>query len=662
MTIDISKEVNFIWNIADKLRGAYTSDKYKDVIIPMVILRRFECALADTKKAVVEKYTSDKNCPTKVLEKISKYSFYNTSRFDLKELLNDQNHIKPNLLNYIDAFSDNIKEILENLEFSKQIDKMHKENCLFSIVKAFSELELDPSTVSNHTMGYIFEDLIRRFSENAEAGDHYTGRDIIALMVEILLHGADISGENKVISVLDQACGTGGMLSVANEKLKEKNNQAQIYLYGQEINGESYAICKADMLIKGQDEKNILKTDTLKNNEFSNEKFDFIIENPPFGTPWGGEKAKDGVEDAVKQASENKTRFLAGLPAKSDAQLLFMQSALERVKDKGKIAIIQNGSPLFSGDTLSGESQIRRYLLENDYIDAIIALPTELFYNTGIATYIWVLRKQKPNNRQGKLALIDASSEFVKLRKAMGNKRNELSKENIAKITELYADFKENELCKIYANSEFIYKEYSIMTPTQKSYTISDESLENLPSTFYNDTKIAELESKDALNAKEAKELAKQKELKSLCDEIIKALSEHKSDKKYLNKDEFVKELKGILDLDTKTLEKVAKILSSDDENADIQRDKKGDIIYDKDSRDSEIININASIDEYMRAEVLPHLPKAKAFDENKIGAEIPFTRYFYKYTEPKSTDEIKLEFKELEKEARELEKGLFDE
>lgn len=379
MTIDISKEVNFIWNIADKLRGAYTSDKYKDVIIPMVILRRFECALAKSKKSVLEMFEKNSNCPPKVLEKISKYSFYNTSRFDLKELLNDQNHIKPNLLNYIDAFSDNIKEILENLEFSKQIDKMHKENCLFSIVKAFSELELDPSTVPNHTMGYIFEDLIRRFSENAEAGDHYTGRDIIALMVEILLHGADISGENKVISVLDQACGTGGMLSVANEKLKEKNNQAQIYLYGQEINGESYAICKADMLIKGQDEKNILKTDTLKNNEFINEKFDFIIENPPFGTPWGGKKAKDGVEDAVKKAHEDKTRFIAGLPAKSDAQLLFMQSALERVKDKGKIAIIQNGSPLFSGDTLSGESQIRRYLLENDYIDAIIALPTELF-------------------------------------------------------------------------------------------------------------------------------------------------------------------------------------------------------------------------------------------------------------------------------------------
>ena len=629
--MDISKEVNFIWNIADKLRGAYTSDKYKDVIIPMVILRRFECALADTKKDVLEKYNSDKNCPTKVLERLSGYQFYNTSKFDLKELRNDQNNIKANLKNYIDGFSDNIKEIFENLEFQKQIDKMSKENCLFSIIKAFSELDLDPKIVPNHTMGYIFEELIRKFSENAEAGDHYTGRDIIALMVDILLFGVDIQGDNKVISVLDQACGTGGMLSIANEKLKAQNNKAQIYLYGQEINGESYAICKADILIKGQNEKNILKTDTLKNNEFPNEKFDFIIENPPFGTSWGGEKAKDGVEDAVKLAYESKSRFLAGL--------------------------------LFTGDTTSGESQIRRYLLENDYIDSIIALPTDLFYNTGIATYIWILRKSKPNERKGKLALIDASSFYIKLRKSMGNKRNELNEQNIAQITQIYKDFKENEHCKIYTNSEFIYKEYTIMTPLQKSYTITDESLEGLKSTFYNDTKITELENKDELTQKEQKELSKQKEAKELASVIINKLNNHKDGKKYLNKDEFISFLKQILDIkDTKTLDKIAKIFSRDDDEAQIQRDKKGEIIYDKDSRDSEIININANIDEYMKSEVLPHLPLAKAFDEGKIGAEIPFTRYFYKYQSPKSTDEIKLEFKNLEKEAIELESGIFDE
>lgn len=660
--MDISKEVNFIWNIADKLRGAYTSDKYKDVIIPMVILRRFECALADTKSTVLTKFSTDANCPVTVLEKASGYNFYNTSRFDLKELLNDQNNIKANLLNYINGFSANIKEILANLDFPKQIEKMHKENCLFSIVKAFSELDLDPSSVPNHKMGYIFEDIIRRFSENAEAGDHYTGRDIIALMVEILLFDADVSGENRVISVLDQACGTGGMLSVANETIKEKNKHAVVYLYGQEINGESYAICKADMLIKGQKEQNILKTDTLKNNEFANEKFDFIIENPPFGTPWGGEKAKDGVEYAVKKAFEEKSRFLAGLPAKSDAQLLFMQSALERIKDNGKIAIIQNGSPLFSGDTLSGESQIRRYLLENDYIDAIIALPTELFYNTGIATYIWVLRKQKPKDRKGKLALIDASSLFFKLRKAMGNKRNELSKENIAQIIKIYTEFQNSNLCKIYSNSEFIYKEYTIMTPLQKSYSITDESLENLPSAFYNESKLADLLAKDELSPKEQKELEKQKGAKVLCENITQKLKAKTSHKVYLNKDEFIKVLKAVLENDAKTLEKIAAALSCDDENADIQTDKKGEILYDKDSKDSEIININADIDEYMKKEVLPHLKGAKAFDENKIGAEIPFTRYFYKYQSPKSTEQIKLEFQRLEKETKELENGLFDE
>lgn len=660
--MDISKEVNFIWNIADKLRGAYTSDKYKDVIIPMVILRRFECALADTKSKVLTKFSADASCPVTVLEKASGYNFYNTSRFDLKELLNDQNNIKANLLNYIDGFSANIKEILANLDFPKQIEKMHKENCLFSIVKAFSELDLDPASVPNHKMGYIFEDIIRRFSENAEAGDHYTGRDIIALMVEILLFDADVSGENRVISVLDQACGTGGMLSVANETIKEKNKHAVVYLYGQEINGESYAICKADMLIKGQKEQNILKTDTLKNNEFANEKFDFIIENPPFGTPWGGEKAKDGVEYAVKKAFEEKSRFLAGLPAKSDAQLLFMQSALERIKDNGKIAIIQNGSPLFSGDTLSGESQIRRYLLENDYIDAIIALPTELFYNTGIATYIWVLRKQKPKDRKGKLALIDASSLFVKLRKAMGNKRNELSKENIAQIIKIYTKFQNSNLCKIYSNSEFIYKEYTIMTPLQKSYSITNESLENLPSAFYNESKLADLLAKDELSPKEQKELEKQKGAKVLCENITQKLKAKTSHKVYLNKDEFIKALKAVLENDAKTLEKIAAALSCDDENADIQTDKKGEILYDKDSKDSEIININADIDEYMKKEVLPHLKGAKAFDENKIGAEIPFTRYFYKYQSPKSTEQIKLEFQRLEKETKELENGLFDE
>lgn len=672
MQIDISKEVNFIWDIADRLRGAYKSDKYKDVIIPMVILRRFECALSDTKSKVIEIFSNNKNTPTQLLCKSSGYDFYNTSKFDLKELLNDQNHIKANLLSYIDGFSDNVKEILENLEFSKQIEKMHNENCLYGIIQSFSTLDLDPKTVPNHKMGYIFEDLIRRFSENAQAGDHYTGRDIVKLMVDILIFNSDISSDNCVVSVLDQACGTGGMLSVANEAIKEQNPSANVYLYGQEINGESYAICKADMLIKGQSAKNIRKTDTLKSDEFPDEKFHFIIENPPFGVPWGGKKAKDGVEESIKEQSQNGSRYLSKLPAKNDSQLLFMLSALDKIRDDGKIAIIQNGSPLFSGDTLSGESQIRRYLLERDYIDSIIALPTELFYNTGIATYIWILCKQKPENRRGKVALIDASKEFIKLRKAMGNKRNELSKENIEKIFKLYADFEENELCKIFNNREFIYKEYTIKQPMQRSYTINDETIENAISQIVDINRLNELEDKirndEGLNKKERKSIEKLRKAKNLADKVQIILTNHKSDKVFLSLDEFSNYAASFLDIkkengkkDTTTINKIIKSLSKIDKNAQIQRDKDG-IIYDDATKDSEIINIDASIDEYMKAEVLPHLPNAKAFDEGKIGAEIPFTRYFYKYQSPKSTDEIKLEFKNLEKEAIELESGLFDE
>lgn len=649
-TLNIEETQNFIWRIADKLRGAYHSDKYKDVIIPMVILRRFECALEKTKPQVLQEYQTDKDSP--LLKNLSGYSFYNTSKFDLKELLNDQTNIKANLENYISGFSENIKDIFNNLEFQRQIDKMYKENCLYSIVKAFSELDLDPQNVPNHTMGYIFEDLIRRFSENAEAGDHYTGRDIIKLMVEILLSDVQIL-DFQVIHILDQACGTGGMLSMASEVISNKNKNARICLYGQEINGESYAICKADMLIKGENENNIKKADSLKEDKFANEKFDFVIENPPFGTPWGGDKAKDGVEKAVFTANENKTRFIAGLPSKSDAQLLFLQSALEKIKDNGKVAIIQNGSPLFSGETLSGESQIRKYLLENDFIDSIIALPTDLFYNTNIATYIWILRKQKPQNRKGKVALIDASGEFVKLRKAMGNKRNELSQANIENILQIYQNFCDSDICKIYENSHFMYKEFFVMTPLQKSYCLNAQNLLQVQAIFQNQKSKSKKNSKNIISDQQAQQ-------------IISTLSQQVSEQKYLNKKDFVTFLKDILvseNLDAKTIDKIAAKCSQNDPEAEIQTDNDGNIIYDKDSKDSEIININVDIAEYMQNQVLPHLPNAiSIFDDERVGAEIAFTRYFYRYQTPNSTEEIKKQFLTLQATATELESEIFDE
>ena len=460
--VDVSTEVNFIWSIANKLRGTYQSDKYKDVIIPMVIIRRFECALAPTKQKVVDQFKANPAYPAKAMYRVSGYQFYNTSEFDLAELVNDADHLAANFKSYIQGFSANIQDIIKSLDFDKQIDKMDKNNRLLSVVKAFSELDLNPVTIDNVKMGYIFEDLIRRFSENAEAGDHYTGRDIIKLMVNILLAEGcdDIFDDGKVITVLDQACGTGGMLSTSYNFIKRYNPSADVRLFGQEINPESYAICLAEMMIKGQNAENICYQDTMKADRFKGTKMRFVIENPPFGTPWGGKDAAEGVEQAVNDEYTKgfDGRWGAGLPGSGDMQMLFLQSAIDKMDDNfGRAAIIENGSPLFSGGTASGESQIRRWMLENDLIEAIIALPTDLFYNTGIATYIWVLSKNKRRERKGKIQLIDASGFYGKLRKALGNKKNEISSENRTQITKLYADFAENEYCKIYKNEEFIF-------------------------------------------------------------------------------------------------------------------------------------------------------------------------------------------------------------
>ena len=483
--IDVSTEVNFIWSIANKLRGTYQSDKYKDVIIPMVIIRRFECALASTKQKVVDQFKVNPLYPAKAMYRVSGYQFYNTSEFNLAELVNDADHLAANFKSYIKGFSTNIQNIIKNLDFDKQIDKMDKNNRLLSVVKAFSELDLNPVTIDNVKMGYIFEDLIRRFSENAEAGDHYTGRDIIKLMVNILLAEGcdDIFDDGKVITVLDQACGTGGMLSTSYNFIKRYNPSADVRLFGQEINPESYAICLAEMMIKGQNAENICYQDTMKADRFRETKMRFVIENPPFGTPWGGKDAAEGVEQAVNDEHTKSFagRWGAGLPGSGDMQMLFLQSAVDKMDDNfGRAAIIENGSPLFSGGTSSGESQIRRWLLENDLIEAIVALPTDLFYNTGIATYIWVLSKNKRHERKGKIQLIDASELYSKLRKALGNKKNEISSENRSKITKLYADFAENEYCKIYNNEEFIYREYTVMQPLQRSYAITEERIETM--------------------------------------------------------------------------------------------------------------------------------------------------------------------------------------
>ncbi|MBR1741031.1 MAG: N-6 DNA methylase [Lachnospiraceae bacterium] len=679
--IDVSTEVNFIWSIANKLRGPYQSDKYKDVIIPMTIIRRLECALEGTKDKVIARFEADPAIAKAMLCRTSGLQFFNVSRYNLKKLVDDPDNIAGNFREYIRGFSENVINIIKSLEFDTQITKMDVNDRLYSVVKAFSELDLSPETIDNVKMGYIFEDLIRRFSENAEAGDHYTGRDVIRTMVSILLAEGceDIFDHGKIITILDQAAGTGGMLSTAYNYIHQFNSTADIRMFAQEFNPESYAICLAEMLIKGQNADNIRFQDTMKKDMFPDIKMRFVLENPPFGTPWGGKDAPEGEEAAVKAEFEKvHSRFPAGLPSSSDTQLLFVQSAIDKLAENGRAAIIENGSPLFTGGTASGESQIRRWLLDQDYLEAIIALPTDLFYNTGIATYIWVLSKSKRVERKGKVQLIDATSFYKPLRKSLGNKRVEISPEDRDVITKLYTGFVENEYCKIFRNSEFKYREYTILQPLQRSYCISKERIETLISGkalsgIYDEAKISELESKDEFGEKDRKKLEELKQGEPLFRAILEALNSAVSSKKYLSISDFEPVLFSILGSvtdDKKLLEKIADGLSVMDKEAEIQKDKKGNIIYDKATKDTEIVKYEEDIEEYMKREVLPFVPDAKYFFEEdlskkkpviKTGAEIPFTRYFYKYEKPESSEELAKKFNSLEEKVNERIKRLFE-
>ena len=685
--VDITSEANFIWSIANKLRGSYMPDKYGDVIIPMVIIRRFECALEPTKDKVVAQYKQNPAYPAKAMQRISGYQFYNTSDFNLRELCNDPDHIAANFREYLNGFSANVQDIFHELNMDDHIKKMDKDGCLYSVVKAFSELDLSIETFDSIKMGYIFENLIGRFYQNVDAGQFYTGRDIIKLLVSLLLAEGcdDIFDDGKVVTIGDQACGTGGMLSTAYSYIHHFNPSADVRLFGQEFMGQSYAVGLAEMLIKGQNAENFRHADTLKEDCFPDVKMRFMIENPPFGTPWSGADAKDGQEDAVKREYNKgfNGRWGAGLPGGGDSQLLFMQSAVAKMDDRlGRAAIIENGSPLFTGGTASGESQVRRWLLEQDLIEAIIAMPTDLFYNTGIATYVWILSKNKRPERKGKIQLIDASQIYHKLRKPLGNKKNEFSPEDRAAITKLYANFEENEICKIYPNTEFIYREYTVMQPLQRSYGFTEERIQNMLQagalkSLWDDAKVAEIEEKGTTaNAKEQKALSDFYATKPVYDAVLEKLNGAVSDKKWLSPDAFAPVLESVLaglNIDRKLFEKIADGLSVMDKEAEVQcvikGKNQGEIIYDKATKDTEIVRWDETIEDYMAREVLPHVPDAKWFWEEdvgakkpviKTGAEIPFTRYFYKYQQPEASEVLAEKFSALEKSADERIRKLF--
>lgn len=680
--VDVTQEANFIWSIANKLRGSYMPDKYGDVIIPMTIIRRFECALEDNKAKVVALFKQNPNHPAKALCKVSGYQFYCTSEYDLTELCNDSDHIAANFKSYVNGFSDNVKDILNELEITKHIEKMEKDGCLYSVVKAFSELDLRPQTFDSIRMGYIFENLIGRFFQNVDAGQFYTGRDIIKLLVEILMAEGcdDVFDDGKVITVCDQACGTGGMLSTTYDYIKRYNQTANVRLFGQEFNGVSYAVGLAEMLIKNQNAENFRHADTLKEDCFAGKKMRFVIENPPFGTAWSGEKAKLGQEKAVKDeyAKGEKGRWGHGLPDGGDSQLIFMQSAIDKMDEMcGRAAIIENSSSLMSSKASAGESQIRRWMLKEDLIEAIIALPTDLFYNTGIQTYVWILSKNKRPERRGKVQLINAASFYHKLRKAVGDKKNEITPEDRKIIAHLYADFLEGEYCKIYRKEEFMYREYTIMQPLQRSYAITEERIEAMLiggtlNGLYDEGKVREYENQGvAISNEDKKKLDKFLASKPLYDTILTTLRANIFDKIYLSPKPFIDHLASILSVDKKLIDKIADGLSKMDKNAEIQRDKKGAIIYDKTTAETEIVKIEEDIEDYMKREVYPHVPDAVAFFEEdlgskkpviKTGADIAFTRYFYQYQKPQDSEELGKKFLKLDSSVNARIKKLFGE
>ena len=565
----ITNKAALIWAIADKITGVYKPHEYGKVILPLTVIKRFDSILEETKSDVLADFEKCRNMDNdimrnEILTKASGHPFYNTSKYTLRTLLDDPDHIDDNFASYINAFSPNVCEIIEKFEFAKdELPKMREYGLLFTVLQEFGteKADMHPSRVSDIEMGYIFEELIRKFSEsyNEEAGQHYTPREVIELMVHILLNFDNAMLSSKEArTIYDPACGTGGMLSIASEYIKKHNSSAAFLCFGQEINPETYAIAKADMLIKGENDSLIRSGNTLSDDQFPKQTFNYIISNPPFGREWKKEKAS--VEKEAKLTRENGGRFFMGLPAIGDSQMLFLSNAVAKMKpvEEGgsRVAIVHNGSPLFTGDAGSGPSDIRKYLLENDLLEAIIALPNDIFYNTGIATYIWVLSNNKEKRRMGKVQLINAIGLYEKRRKSLGNKRNDIPQTAIDEIAKIYGDFREDKLSKIFKNEDFGYRKVVVERP------LRDESG------------------------------------------------------------------KPIL--------------------------KKGKVQADPKLRDTENIPLSEDVAEYMKREVLPYAPDAW-IDESKtkIGYEIPFTRYFYEYTPPVPSEEIKREILQIESELK---------
>ena len=691
-----SQLANFIWSICNLLRGPYKRNEYRKVILPLTVLRRFDCLLAPTKARVLAEHPKIKTKPETVvrslLEKITGRPLYNLSKLDLPKLLDDPNQLAPNLNAYINGFSKNVREVMERFAFDQQIARMAQKNLLYEVIKKFAAVDLSPDRVDNVQMGYAFEEIIRIGAEqsNEEAGEHFTPREVIKLMVNLLLSPErDLRKSHVVKTIYDPACGTGGMLSVAEKYIRDLNAEADPHLFGQDWNDESWAICKSDMLIKGEEADNIVLGDTFTKDGFDRDAdgkkrtFDYMLANPPFGVEW-----KQQQKDIEREAESGgySGRFGAGLPRINDGSLLFLQHMLSKMrapKNGGsRIGIVFNGSPLFTGDAGSGESNIRQWIIENDWLEAVVALPDQLFYNTGISTYVWVLTNRKKPRRKGKVQLIDARRFFVKMPKSLGNKRNKLGDpadrpsepDQIGDITRIFGNFEDGEtrafteehpitkqavgrlrvVSKVFDNADFGFQKITVERPLRLNFRATPERIARVES----ESGFAKLATSNKKNEKARLEeieagKCRQEAIRKLLVEFATAhgATIYKDGKAFLTDLREIDRAAGVR-LSAPEIKAVLSALGERDETAEICRDRDGNPEPDAELRDTESVPLKESITEYVQREVLPHVPDAW-IDESKtkVGYEIPLNRHFYRYEPPRPLEEIEADIKALESE-----------
>lgn len=650
-TEKLTSHVSLIWNIAEILRGDYKEHEYGDVVLPFVVLTRLDSVLVETKQAVLDIKATSVPEQVKQLQyaKATGYPFWNTSNFTLKTLLDDPDNLEQNLSYYVQAFAPAAREVMESYNFYNVIERLDKANLLYHVLSEFTsaKVNLHPSVVSNDQMGHIFEELIRRFAElsNETAGEHFTPREVIKLMVNILFNPDEDSNrlctDGAMASLYDPGVGTGGMLSVASQHVDSLNDNARLEVYGQEINQQTYAVAKSDIMIKGERQERIYLGNSLTNDKTAGLRFDYMLCNPPFGVNWK-KYAAPILEEAKRKGYQG--RFGAGTPRMSDGSFLFLQHMISKMKPYvpgdpvnapgTRIGIVFNGSPLFTGGAGQGESEIRRWILENDWLEAIIALPDQMFYNTGILTYIWVLSNKKERRRENKVQLIDATSYFQRMRKPLGEKRKELTEENIADVTRIYGTFQETERSKIFETEDFAYHEVTVERPLRLSFQATPEVISEIKQA----TLFANL-----ATSKKRTEPARTEEIEAgrrLQEAVIATLEALDPELVHLNREDFTDLLReGIKDRGGKisiaVLRKIVSELGTKNPNADICMDAKGNPEPDPDLRDTERIPFREDIEAYFQREVIPYAPDAWIDQaKSKVGYEIPFTRYFYKYEE----------------------------